>query len=104
MGANPGDCLMLARCSPCTVTAHLHAASEFSGRVLAADTKDPLPKVTVEAIRVSYDSGTMTSRTFASEVSGSEGTLHPEATDSRTIFLSVYACAARGYPHHSGYE
>jgi hypothetical protein len=73
MGANPGDCLMLARCSPCTVTARLHAASEFSGRVVAADTKEPLPKVTVEAIRVSYDSGTMTSRTFVSVLSSRDG-------------------------------
>lgn len=73
LGANPGDCLMLTRCSPCTVTARLHAVSELSGRVVAADTKDPLPKVTVEALRVSYTSGTMTSVTSASVVSDRDG-------------------------------
>jgi len=73
LGANPGDCLVLTQCSPCTVTVRLHAASEISGRVVAADTKEPLAKIAVEAIRVSYASGTASSVTLATVKSDKDG-------------------------------
>ncbi len=42
----------LTQCSPCTPTFHIHAEAKVSGRVLSAETKEPINRVFVEAIRV----------------------------------------------------
>ena len=42
----------LAQCSPCTPAFRIHAEAKVSGRVLSAETKEPINRVFVEAIRV----------------------------------------------------
>jgi hypothetical protein len=42
----------LTQCSPCTPTFRIHAEAKVSGRVLSADSKEPINRVVVEAIRV----------------------------------------------------
>lgn len=58
--------LKLTQCSPCTPTFRIHAASIVSGRVLSADTKEPINRVVVEAIRVKDSFDIRTSVTAAS--------------------------------------
>jgi len=47
------ETLQTANCSPCKVDFRLHAEARVSGRVVDADTKEPLARVTAEAIQVS---------------------------------------------------
>ena len=63
----------LSQCSPCNVTVRLHAESKLSGRVVAADSKEPMAQVTVEAIRLSYGSGMATPFSSARTVSDRDG-------------------------------
>lgn len=58
--------LRLKQCSPCTATIRLHAASTVDGRVVSAETKDPVGDVVVEAIRVTDSFNIATSVTSAS--------------------------------------
>jgi hypothetical protein len=50
----------LTPCSPCTATFRIHAEAKVSGRVLSAETKEPINRVLVEAVRVkdSFDIAT----------------------------------------------
>jgi hypothetical protein len=59
-GYMPDRADQLAECSPCTTTVHLHALVNFSGRVVSADTKEPLVRVTVEALRATYSPNLLT--------------------------------------------
>lgn len=59
--------LRLTQCSPCRPSFGIHAESKISGRVLSAETKEPIDRMVVEAIRVTDSFDIATSR-IASEV------------------------------------
>jgi hypothetical protein len=65
--------LPLTQCSPCTPTFRIHAAANVSGRVLSAETKEPINRVLVEAIRVKDSFDIATSVTAASVRSFANG-------------------------------
>jgi hypothetical protein len=56
----------LTQCSPCTPAFRIHAEAKVSGRVLSAETKEPISRVVVEAIRVRDAFDIATSVTAAS--------------------------------------
>lgn len=70
--------LHLNRCSPCTTTVRLHGAATVSGRIVSADTKEPMAHVVVEAIRVIDSFSIATSVTAASVRSFPDGTFSLE--------------------------
>jgi hypothetical protein len=55
----------LTQCSPCTPTFRIHAEAKVSGRVLSAETKEPINRVLVEVIRVNDSFDIATSVTAA---------------------------------------
>jgi len=62
-----------SECSPCTVTVRLRALANFSGRVVSADTKEPLLRVTVEALRTTYSPNLLTFVPSAATRTGQDG-------------------------------
>jgi hypothetical protein len=46
----------LSECSPCTIAVSLHALANISGRVVSADTKEPLVRAVVEPLSATYSS------------------------------------------------
>jgi len=65
--------LRLTQCSPCTATIRLHGAAKVNGRILSADTKEPMNRVFVEAIRVNDSFNIATSATVGSVRSFPDG-------------------------------
>ncbi len=63
----------LTQCSPCTPTFRVHAEAKVSGRVLSAETKEPINRVVVEAVRVNDAFDIATSVTAASVRSFPDG-------------------------------
>ncbi len=44
----------MTNCSPCNVTVSLHREAKVRGRVITADTHEPIGRIAVEAIQVTY--------------------------------------------------
>lgn len=61
------------QCSPCTITISLHAQSKFSGRVVAADSQEPIARVLVEALSLNGATGTVASNPADSAVTDRDG-------------------------------
>ena len=77
-GYVPDLSTVLRNCSPCNVTIRLHAESKLSGRVLAADTRQPIPNVRVDSVQASNTSDIIANIPKARALTDRDGRFHLE--------------------------